>query len=147
MDKYIKITRHPYEEPHHINLVIEAFNGKTRGELEYYENARCLQEVADALKAFPRHNKDYFLWELGSERAEDNFGFYFRFRVFTTNLKGDCAIQLRFNNNEKLPDSEISEFCIKAEPTGINQLGQLFEDFSKLQHTVLEWDGHSGSVY
>ena len=147
MNKYIRITRHPYEEPYHLNLVIEASNGSQVGTMEYYDNAETLIEFAENLEVFPRHNTDVFLHELGSERPEDRFAFYFRFRAFTTNAIGGCAIHLRFSNNEKIPDLAISEFCIEAEAAGINRLGKLFREFSKLKATVLEWDGTDGRVY
>jgi len=147
MSAYIKIERRPYEEPYHINLIFEASNGRAKGVLEYYDNADSLIDIATELEVFPRHNTDVFLYQLGSERAEDRHAYYFRFRVFLTNSTGACSIQLRFNNRKDLPDREIVEFCINTEPTGINRLGKLFREFSKLETRVLEWDGINGSVY
>jgi hypothetical protein len=46
---------------------------------------------------------------IGSEKIEDKFKYYFHFRLFTTDSIGHCAIQLRFNNNEALPERELSE--------------------------------------
>ncbi len=147
MNKYIRITRHPYEEPYHLNLEIEASNGSHVGTMQYYDNADSLISFAENLEVFPRHNSDVFLHELGSERPEDNFAFYFRFRAFTTNSIGGCAIQLRLNNNEKLPELALSEFCIEAEPAAINRLGKLFREFSELNALTLEWDGTDGKVF
>ena len=142
---YIKITRHEYEEPYHVNLVFEAANKTQSTTLEYYCNATDLSDIAEHLEVFPRHNADVFLYEFGSEKKEDNHSYYFRMRVFLVSSLGACAIQIRTNNNEELPNKEISEFCILAEPSQINRLGQLFRTYSKLNHKLLEWsvkDGH-----
>ncbi len=147
MQPYIRITRHPYEEPHHINLVLEASNGKQKWELEVYENAESLRTLAENLEAFPRHKDDVFLWELGSEYPEDRWAYYFRFRVFLTDAFGHCAIQIRFNNNENIPDREMVEFCIRAEAGQINRLGQLCRKFAELKHEVLVWNGSNGTLY
>lgn len=142
---HLKITRHEYEEPYHVNLVFEAANQTQSSILEYYCNASDLFDIAERLEAFPRHNRDVYLYEFGSEKSEDNFSYYFRMRVFLINATGKCAIQIRTNNNKALPEREISEFCILAEPSQINSLGQLFRAYSKLNHKILEWtvdEGH-----
>jgi hypothetical protein len=150
MKPYIRITRNPYEEPHHVNLVVAASNGHVSSELEIYAHASDLGDAAEALVGFPRHDSEPFLWELGSERPEDRFGFYFRFRVWQISAygpyNGRCAIHLRFNNNEDLPDRETSEFCIEAYPADIDRLGKLFRTFNKLEHRVLEWSLEDGEV-
>src|SRR6185369_15402945 len=106
MSAYIRITRMPYEEPYHTHLVMEASNGRQRWEFEYYASVKSLIEWATRLEVFPRHKTDVYLFELGSERPEDRSAYYFRFRVFTTDSRGHCAIHLRFNNNEDLPRRE-----------------------------------------
>jgi hypothetical protein len=147
MTPSIKITRYPYEEPYHLNLVMEATNGRIRGQIEFYINSEELIELADEFEVFPGHASAVHLWELGSEKSEDRFAYYFRFRLFTTDSVGYCAIQLRFNNNEDLPDREISEFCIPVEPSGLNRLGKLFREFAKLNHEVLYWEPNDGKLY
>ena len=141
MDEKIYRNTNTYEEPYHINLIVKASNGLQAGNIEIYDNAEKLKVIANSLESFPKHNTDTYLWELGSERPEDKFVFFFRLRVFLINLTGSCAIQLRFNNNEDYPDLAITDFCIKAEPAGINRLGKLFHEFSKLDKRVLFWDG------
>jgi hypothetical protein len=144
--EYIRIIRKPYEEPYLLNLVIQASNGVQENQLEFYDNAEALSHLANELEVFPRHNSQVFLWELGSERPEDRFAFYFRFRAFVVDSVGHCAIQLRFNNNEALPDRELSEFCIRAEPAQLNRLAQLLREFSKLKHEVLVWELDDGRL-
>ena len=143
---HLRITRMPYEEPHHLNLVVEASNGPFGGALELYVSTPHLVELGKVLAVFPRHKDDVHLWELGSERPEDRFKFYFRFRAFTTNSRGHCALQLRFNNNEDLPERKVSEFCILAEPAEINHLGKLVAEFALLHHEYLEWSGADGRL-
>jgi hypothetical protein len=112
-----------------------------------YVIANVLHEWADHLETFPRHNTDVFLYEIGSERPEDRWGYYFRFRAFLTDALGHCAIHLRTNNNEDLPHREIAEFCIQAEPSQINCLGKLFREFAKLKHHTLDWKVTDGELY
>src|SRR5206468_6542901 len=65
---FIRITRHPYEEPYHVNLVVAASNGRQQGELEIYANAEDLAVFARELRGFPRQQGHVARWELGSER-------------------------------------------------------------------------------
>ncbi|PCJ52708.1 MAG: hypothetical protein COA79_23320 [Planctomycetota bacterium] len=139
MKPYIRIIRIPYEEPHSLNLIIEASNGNQKLKLEYYSNATDLVDIAKSLITFPRSESDDYLYELGSENIKDNFAHYLRFRVFTINPLGHCAIQLRINNNNESPFGECCDFCIEAEPAQVNRLGELFHKFSELKTETLEW--------
>jgi hypothetical protein len=147
MKPFIRITRIPYEEPYHVHLILEASDGESLGVLEYYDNASAFIKWADALEIFPRHSSDVFLHELGSERPEVRFAHYLRFRAFTTDGLGHCAIQLRMNNNSELPYRSISEFCIRAEAADINRLGALCRKFAMLEHEVLHWRLTEGELY
>ena len=139
MSNYIRIERIPYEEPEHLQLVWSVSNGDVTACFEYYCNADSLIKIAEHLEQFPRHTSDVFLYEIGSEKPEDNFAYYFRFRVFTANLRGGSAIQLRYSNNRELPYREIVEFCIQTEPAAINRLGKLFGEFARLRKEYLAW--------
>lgn len=145
MRQYLRITRYPYAEPYHLNLVMEASNGSQTSRLEFYCNADDLLKVANALESFPRHEHHLFLWELGTERPEDRFAYYFRFRVFAVNCLGKCAIQVRFNNHAPLPEREIAGFCISdIEPAPLDRLKGLISQFAELKHQVLEWQLNDG---
>ena len=143
---FIRITRRPYEEPHHINLVVAASNGRQLGELEIYTNAKDLTVFASGLCEFPKHTEDIVLWELGSEHPEDRFAFYFRIRVVQLAANGLCAVELRFNNNQTPPDREVSEFSIQTLPSDLDRLARLIEQFSSLQHKFLEWNIVDGEL-
>ena len=147
MNSWITITRYPYEEPYQLNLLMTASNGRQLGEIEFYINTDDLNEIADILEEFPRHASDVYLYELGSERSEDRCAYYFRFRLCTIDLVGHCAIHLRFNNNLDIPDREITEFCIPAEPFAINRLGNFFREFAQLKHEVLYWSPVESKLY
>lgn len=146
MEAFLRITRYPYEEPYHLNLMVSASNGCQSGSLEIFCAADDLGEAAKVLTIFPRHSTDAFLWELGSEYPEDRFAFYFRFHVFALNSGGGCAIHLRFNNNLELPDRAVTDFCVKAETTKVNLLGELFSDFARLKHEELWWNTKAGGL-
>ncbi len=143
----IRITRRPYEEPHLLNLVVEASNGSQQGKLEIYANAEDLSTVAENLQAFPGRMKEVVLWELGSEQSEDRFAFYFRFRVFQVGTTGRCAIEFRFNNNQGPPDREVIEFSIEAQLADIDRLASLLHRFGRLEHRVLEWTVTEGRLH
>jgi hypothetical protein len=139
MDAGLKIVRKPYEEPYQINLIVTASNGRSTGEIEIYMNASDLDDYGRALQDFPQSTTHSVLWELGSERPEDRFGFYFRLKFLVTRSTGQCAIIVRFNNNEQIPDTEIAEFCIPALPAQLNQLGEQLVKFAKLEDEELVW--------
>jgi hypothetical protein len=139
MTPRIRIARIPYEDQYHLRLVMLAGSARQHAEIEFYVSSKDLLAWAEHLEVFPRHKSDVFLWERGSERSEDGFAYYIRFRVFIFDGSGHCAVQLRFNNNQDLPDREIAEFCITAEPSQINRLGRLCREFAALKHEVLDW--------
>ncbi len=146
MKPYIKIKRYPYEEPYHLNLIIEAANESISGKLEYYCNASDLTEISVALIRFPSQTPDEYIYELGSEKPEDRYAHYFKFRAYTTDSVGHCAIQLKMNNNSDCPDEEICEFSIQGDVADINRLGELIKKFSKLEHTYLIWNVIDGEL-
>lgn len=139
MTSSLRITRHPYEEPYHVNLVVHASNGRQSSELEIYAGAADLSGAAQALTGFPKHSGDVFTWELGSELPEDRFAFYFRLRVWQVKANGRCAVEVRFNNNQDPPDRQVAEFSFGAYPSDLDNLGLLFREFSKLEQMVMEW--------
>jgi hypothetical protein len=147
MKPFIRITRHPYEEPYVVNLVVAASNGRQHGQLEIYANADDLGVIANRLRGFPREPNDTLLWELGSERPEDRFAFYFCLHVFRLAANGSCAVGLRFNNNQPPPAREISEFSLEAWPADLDRLAGLLEQFAQLKHRVLEWDVTDGALF
>src|SRR5580765_1020838 len=95
---FIVIRRFPYEEPHHLNLVISASNGAASGKLEYYCNAEDLVEIGRKLAAFPANGKDTYCYELGSPLTQDKFAFHFALQAISLDSTGHCAIQLTMNN-------------------------------------------------
>ena len=146
MKPFIRMTRHPYEEPYHVNLVVAASNGRQQGEIEIYANAEDLAVFARALRVFPQQNDDSVLWQLGSERPEDHFAFYYRLRVFRVSANGRCAIEVRFCNNQEPPHREVIEFSIEALPSDLDRLADLLERFGSLEHRVLEWNITDGEL-
>lgn len=146
MNQYIRITRKPYEEPYNLNLKIQASNSSARVEMDFYIGAQVLTEFANALEQFPKYKNQVFLWEAGSEVPEDRWAYYLRIRTFCLDELGHCAIQLRWNNNQNLPDRVISDFCILAEAGQVNRLGNLFRKFAKLKHSILEWNINDGKL-
>jgi hypothetical protein len=146
VEKFIKITRNPYEEPYHINLIFKASNGESSGQLEIYDNADKLEKLADVLEDFPFKETKTFLWELGSEKAKDNFAFYFKCEFSLIKHSSECVVGIRLNNNENGVEKSISEFYINCYPAELNKLGQLFREFSKLEKETLIWNGLDGKV-
>jgi hypothetical protein len=135
---FIEVVRHPYEEPYHLRLVVIASNGSQSGVLEIYANATDLGAFAKALREVASRTSEA-LWELGSELAEDNFAFYFRLRAHQVSKTGQCAVEIRLNNNRPPPERQISEFSIPALPADLDRLAALFELFGRLKHRKLRW--------
>jgi len=152
MKPFIQITRHLDDvEPHALRLVIIASNGLTTGCLDFYLNAGDLKKAGNALTEFSYEKTSDYLLEVGSERKEDNFSHYFRFKAFPTG-KGyrSYAIELRLNNNQNLREYGWSylhqecNFSIETDIDNLRELGSLLNDFSKLKQDRLYWTPETG---
>jgi hypothetical protein len=146
MKPFVQITRHLYEEPDTLNLVIIACNGRTMGCLEFYLRPADLEEIGNAFLQFPVHEKANYLFERGSERKEDNFGYFLKLQVTSPGgLQNRFTLQFHFNNNKHLreyhfPDEpQLTQFGFVATSEEIRQLGSLFSKFSKLKEHRLFW--------
>lgn len=151
MKSFIQITRHLDGEPHYMNLVIIASNGSAMGSQEIYLNTKSVKEMGENLVKFPKHERSNYLFERGSERPEDKFGWYFRLRLAATGgLRNTSVMQLRFNNNEApnqftIPlNPQLTDFCMNLEVGDVHRLGQLLINFSKLEHDRLYWNPETG---
>jgi len=143
----IKITRFPYEEPYHLNLLIEASNGRMNGRLGYYCNANDLNELGNKLLGYLGSKEQPIVYELGSEKPEDRFAFFFSLQVISLNLAGHSAIRIHMNNNQPPPATEVCEFCIPADVADVNRFGSLLVAFGKLEHRVLDWSVKDGNLF
>ncbi len=85
MHEFIQITRHRYEEPYAINLVILASNGMTSGGLELHINPDRILELGQGLIDFPGNQTSRYLFQYGSEYPEDRFACYFRLHAYALN--------------------------------------------------------------
>ena len=146
MTPFIRLTRIPYEEPYHLQLQVEASNERERGELEIYCNADDLGAFAEQLQGFPRSRDAVALWELGSERAEDRFAFYYRLRAYQLSPSGACGLEVRFCNNLSPPLRAVVEFSIEVLPAGLDRFAHLLREFGRLQHTTLDWNPREGEL-
>lgn len=152
LTSFIQITRHLYEEPYQLNLVIIASNGYAQGSLEYYSNTNILTDLGTALSTFPKHEKSRHLHQGGSEYPEDRFGWYLRLRTQALNSKEKCLLQFRFNNNAKIDrerfyeDPQLTDFSIRTRAENIQRLGRLLCQFAELQHQRLYWTPDNGFV-
>src|SRR6266567_3713694 len=99
----IRITRHLYEEPYHLNLHIEASNGRVNGTLEYYCNADDLKTLGKQLVDFTGSRSQAVIYELGSEKPNDRFAFFLSLRVRPVDSSGHCAVHVCMNNNQEPP--------------------------------------------
>jgi hypothetical protein len=142
---FLRITRFPYEEPYHLNLLVAASNGRLRGEIEIYANADDLGVVAARIRRAPETDRSP-VWELGSERSEDRFAFYFCLRVVRQSPSGACALALRFNNNAQDADRELTDFSIPVFPADLDRLASLLERFRSLEHRLLWWTPVDGEL-
>jgi hypothetical protein len=152
LSSFIQITRHLYEEPHQLNLVIIASNGYAQGALEFYSSTKTLQEIGSALSVFPQNERSGYLYQGGSEYPEDRFGWYLRLRARALNSGEECLLQLRFNNNERndqeryFETPQLTDFYIRTYANSLQRLGGLLKKFAKLKHQRLYWTPDSGFV-
>lgn len=172
MSSFIQITRHLYEEPYHLNLVIIASNGFSSGSLEFYLNSDNLAELGRGLSKVLDHNKaraSFYkksVFEKGSERPEDNHSWYFRLRAFAVYRGQTAAIQLRMNNNQNFSSYErryseglplnhqymqgqlhqLTDFSILTDLYKVRELGKAFTQFSKLKEQRLFWTPEEGGL-
>src|SRR4029079_19698876 len=103
----IKLTRHPYEEPYHLNLHIEATNERVNGDLEYYCNAKDLTKLGKQLADFTGTAKEQVIYELGSEDPRVRVAFFLSLRVIPLDSSGHCAVLIRLNNNREPPEKQV----------------------------------------
>ncbi len=142
----IELSRTPYEEPYHLRLRITASNGRLRGELEYYCNANDLRELGAQMQAYTGNREREIVYQLGSEKPEDRFAYFFSLRVQAINSRGHCCVTVRLNSNASPPDTEITELSIPAEVADVNRLGGLLTQFGQLRHRRLIWRVASGEL-
>lgn len=153
MKPFIQITRHLYEEPYHLNLVIIASNGRARGTLEFYLNPGDLENIGVNLLNFPLHEKASYIFERGSEEKKDNFGWYLKLQITSPGgLQNKFTMRLRFNNNENnrefhfAADPQLTDFGFVISAEDLRHLGKLINDLSTLEHQRLYWTPGSGTL-
>ena len=151
--KFIRIERIPYEEPHHLNLIVSVSNGTQTGQVEIYLCPDDLSVLAENIKGFPSSIGHEYLWELGSDKPSDNFAFYFKLYFYNVDAAGNCRIVCSMNNNEEwIGESEISHFSLDCRLEELNVLSNLLLKLSGASKqalkscTHLEWTGSEGSV-
>ena len=144
---YIHIRRIPYEEPYHTQLEFRASNGTFAGVVDFYCNLDDLAEMATALKAFPAQSVDQYTYEYGSNEPGDRMYRYFRLRFYTTDHAGHCAVQFSVDLRNNAPEEGVCVFSFRVEPAAIHRLGQLLENFHKLQHLELRWSRAGGALF
>jgi hypothetical protein len=98
------------------------------------------------LRVFGGARGDTVVYELGSEKREDNTAYFLSLRIGALDSVGHSALTIRCSNNRSAPDKEVVEFSIRAQVADINRLGRLLEAFSQLRHRVLEWDLQEGRL-
>ncbi len=54
MRSFLNITRQPYEEPYHVNLLLSVGNRFMQTQFEVYANASDLNDATESLVGFPR---------------------------------------------------------------------------------------------
>lgn len=113
---HVRIIRFPYEEPHHSNLVLQVCNGRSHAQIEYYMNPASLVDWADHFEVFPRHSSDVFLFERGSERPEDRWAYYLRFRVFLKDRLVTAHCMFDSTTTETCPRERSRSFAWTRRP-------------------------------
>jgi hypothetical protein len=106
-----------------------------------------IAETGRALRSFPSKVGDDYRYECGSENPAKRYNSYFLLRAYTTDNLGHCAIQIVINLNNQEPEEGKCSFSIRAEVAAINRLGELFEQFGRLDHLEFHWNLKDGQLY
>jgi len=123
----IVAQRFPYEEPYHTELSIAASNGRYSGHIQIYCGVDAIQEIGQALAAFPRKVPDEYIFECGSENPNERWAYYLKLRAYTLGLRGQPALQVQMNLNGDAPNDGRCSFSIAdVEAAQISRLGRLF---------------------
>lgn len=144
---WLRVRRFPYEEPYALNLEFAGGNGLFSGCVEIYCNVEDLSELGRALLAFPRQADDRHVYEYGSDDAAERQHRHFRLSFYTIDHTGHCAVQFLTRLYEKEPDDGACQFSIRTEPAALHRLGQLFENFARLEHLELRWSPAGGELF
>jgi hypothetical protein len=134
-----RVRRHPYEEPHHVQLELFISNGQFSCTGDIYLNVADLGDIGRALKGFPRQVPDEYTYEHGSEDPSERYACHFLMRAYTIGRTGRSGLHSRMNLNDEAPDDGLAEFTIQVEVAQLNRLGRLFLTFEKLQHLEFHW--------
>lgn len=145
-DPFVILRRYPYEEPYLIHVGFFVSNGLFMGSTEIYFNVEDIAAMGDALKSFPKSVGDEYRYICGSEKPKAHESDYFMLRAYTTNAKGDCALQFAFDWNAQEPHEGSARFSIKAEAASIDRLADLLKKFSRLDHLQLRWTTTDGEL-
>ncbi len=144
---YLIVRRFPYEEPHLTELEFRASNGSFSGAIDFFCGVEDLAEIGAALKVFPSKAQDEFVYEYGSDDPDNRDYRRFRLRIYAVDHAGHCAVQFYADVREKTPNEGVCTFSIRAEPAALHRLGQLFENFHKLEHLELQWSPSGGALF
>jgi Mn-dependent DtxR family transcriptional regulator len=106
-----------------------------------------LKEIGKSLQSFPKRMDDEYIYEYGTEKAEERYYRHFWLKVYTVDSLGHCAIQFHINKNTEEPEEGICRFSICAEASAINRLGKLFETFSELKHLEFRWSPKESELF
>lgn len=136
----IIVRRYPYEEPEDLHIMFLVSNSNFSSKVDIYCCPDDLEKIGKSLRVFPTKVPDEYVYEYGSEDPGKKFYRFFKMRIYTIQLSGQCAIQFAINLNENEPNEGISRFSISPiEPMSLSRLGDLFISFSKLQHLEFCW--------
>jgi hypothetical protein len=141
------VKRIPYEEPYHVQIDLFASNGRFSARSDFYCSVDNLSEIGAALRSFPKHLGDEYVYVYGSEDPDKKFYRYIKLRAYTVGSAGKCAIQITINTNDAEPEEGRSNFSIQAYPIAINKLGELFSEFSQLRHLEFHWSETDSSLH
>ncbi|MEM7165871.1 MAG: hypothetical protein AAF581_10425 [Planctomycetota bacterium] len=141
---YVRIKRVPYEEPHRVNLIVEASDGSTSGQLLFYSNASDILEVAKSLDALARQPGEDVTWQLGSMDPAARFAFYFCLRACHAEVPGSCSVELSLRDNVDAPDDPVTKISIATNAIQLQLFASLLAEFGGLEHAVLDWTTRDG---
>lgn len=134
------VRRYPYEEPYHLQIEFLISNGSFTSKVDIYCNPEDLEKIGKSLQTFPGKIPDEYCFTYGSEEPKEKCYRFFKIKAYTIDASGHCALQFAINHNNDEPDEGTSKFSIRPfDPAALSKLGDLFVNFSKLNHLEFHW--------
>jgi hypothetical protein len=136
MSSLLRVTRVPYEEPYHLDLVFEAAIPGYRATVEVYTSVADVRDAGERLARFPDDGD--FHWEIG-DRDPARSPYHLALHAWRLDGAGHGALAVRFASHGDALTRRVAEFAFQVVPADLDRLARQLRAFAELRELVLEW--------